>query len=151
MERIQLFKVKKLTVRFLLIGGVFSFLFGVGQLIFALIEGFRIEFPVGDLMSIFFIIQGIIFCIWAYSESRKSRYFISLDKEELKYLLPKQNAVVSLAISEIDHVKIDGIEISIHDKTGEIKLRLEYIEWQQLKRVKLLVEDLSLRISQNNV
>ncbi len=150
MERIQLFKVKKNTVRFLLIGGVTSFLFGLGHLIFALIEGFRFEVPDGDVMSILFIIQGALFCVWAYSATRKSCYFISLDKQELSYLLPKQKIVVSLAISDIEQIKMNGIEISILVKAEETKLRLEYIEWQPLNRVKLLVEDLSLRISKNN-
>ncbi len=150
MERIQLFNVKKNTVRFLLIGGVSSFLFGLGHLIFALMEGFSVEVPDGDLMSIFFIILGALFSVWAYSANRKSRYFISLDKEELSYLLPKQKIALSLAISEIELIKMNSVEISIHDKTGETKLRLESVEWQQLKRVKLLIEDLSLRISQNN-
>ncbi len=113
MEKIQLYKPKKVTIRFLLGGGVFFILFGAAHLIFALIKGFGFEFPGGDWMSIFFIIQGALFCISAYYKARRSRYFISLDTQELSYLLPKQKTVISIAISDIEQLKMDGIEIII--------------------------------------
>lgn len=150
MKRIQLFKPKKVSIRFLLIGGVFFFMLGVFDLISALGNGFSMKFPDGDLMSIFFIIQGALFCIWAYSVARKSRYFISLDNQELNYLLPKQKVILSISISDIEEIKMDGIEIFILAKGSQSKARLEYIEWQELNRVKALVKDLSSRISQNN-
>ena len=151
MEKIQLYKTKKLTIRFLLGAGVFFILFGTAHLIFALMEGFGFEFPGGDWMSIFFIIQGALFCISAYSKARRSRYFISLDTQELSYLLPKQKTVISIAISDIEQLKMDGIEIIILAKVGERKIRLKYIELLELNDVKALVDDLSLRISENNV
>lgn len=148
MERIQLFHAKKLTIRFLLAGSIFFFLFGISHLIYALINGFEVGFP-GDWMSVIFIIQGILYVIWTNSEARKSRYFISWDKKVLKYLLPNNKTLVSLAISEIESVKMNGIEICIQTKEDKQKLRLEYIEWKELNGVKELIGDLSLSLSEN--
>jgi len=56
----------------------------------------------------------------------------------------------SIVISDIEQLKMDGIEIFILAKGSESKIRLEHIEWQELNRVKILIGEISLRLNEKN-
>ncbi len=141
MERIQLFKFQKVSFRFLLFASVLFFLMGGVYAINAIIKGFRFDFP-GDWMSVIFIIQGVLYLIGAWNVRRKSSYFIACNDEEFKYLIPKSKAVRSVAIADMQELKMDGIDIRFQAKETEHHIRLETIEWQELNRVKALIKGL---------
>ncbi|MGZ2371648.1 hypothetical protein ACXR6G_17850 [Ancylomarina sp. YFZ004] len=149
MERIQLFKFNKISFRFLLGAAIFFLLFGIGDFVIAIIGGFEFEFP-GDWRSVLFIIQGIIYCIWAYDVRRKTRFFIECNEKEFKYLIPKSKTLKCVAIADMEELKMDGIDIRFLAKEKEHHIRLEHIEWKELNLVKALITDLSLRTSHNN-
>jgi len=141
MERIQLFKFQKLNFRFLLFASVLFFLMGAVYAINATINGFRSDFP-GDWMSVIFIFQGILYLIWARDIRRKTRFFIECNEKEFKYLTAKSKSLNCIAIADMEKLKMDGIEIYIQAKGVEHLIRLEFIEWQELNRVKVLIKDL---------
>ncbi|MDE5422077.1 hypothetical protein L3073_07630 [Ancylomarina sp. DW003] len=151
MEKIQLYRSKKLTVRFLVIGGIFFFILGSVDLIRSLIDGFKMKFPDGDFMSVLYMLMGILYCIWGYKERRKSRYFISWDNKHLEYLSPKSKELVSLDLSDIKTIglfrkkRILGLEIET--RGGVRYIDFEYLEWKELKRMKKLVRDLNHQIN----
>ncbi len=149
MERIQLFKFNKVSFRFLLGAAIFFLLFGIGDLVVAVIDDFKFEFP-GDWRSILFIIQGISYFIWARDVKRKSRYFIACEDEKFKYLVPKSKVVKFVAITDMEQLEMSGIDIRFKAKESAHHIRLEHIEWQELNRVKTLVKDLSLRVNDKN-
>jgi len=143
MEKIQLYKTKKLSVRFLFIAAIFFFIVGAVDLISALDDGFKMKFPDGDIISIFYMAMGIMYCLWGYIESRKSRYFISWDREVLQYLSPKSKTLVSLNITDIKAMNLiqkgSGIGLDIETTNGTQNIRFEYLEWKELNGVKELI------------
>jgi hypothetical protein len=155
MEKIQLYKTKKLTVRFLVIGGIFFFIVGVVDLISAFGDGFKLEFPDGDIISILYMAMGIMYCLWGYSESRKSRYFIYWDNEVLEYLSPKSKTLVSLNITDIKTMgliqKGSGIELDIETTNGTQNIRFEHLEWKELNGVKELIAKVSEAMNKKNM
>lgn len=149
MVRIQLYRVKKNIVRFLMWFSIVTFALGSILFIISLKSGFRFDFP-GDWNAIIFMIQGILFGIMAYQKCNDGKYFIELSDAYISYQVMGDKGVESIAISDIEQLNMDGIEISLLANGIERKIRLEYIEWEELNRVKTLVKDLSLRINQNN-
>lgn len=151
MEKIQLYRSKKLTVRFLVIGGIFFFILGSVDLIRSLIDGFKMKFPDGDFMSVLYMLMGILYCIWGYKERRKSRYYISWNKELLQYLSPKSKIVVDIELKDIKAIsllrkdRVLGLEIET--RGGVRYIDFEYLEWKELKRMKKLVKDLNHQIN----
>lgn len=149
MERIQLFKFNKISFRFLLGAAIFFILFGIGDFVIAIIDGFKFEFP-GDWRSVLFILQGILYLIWARDVRRKSRFFIECDEKEFKYLIPKSKTLKCVAIADMEKLKMDGIDIRFQAKEIEHHIHLEHIEWQELNRVKELIREVSSGISEKN-
>jgi len=148
MEKIQLFRVSKINMRFLIGFGLLAFVFGISLLINTLMNGFDFVFP-GDWNSVLFISQGILFLIWGYQQSQKRKYFIEWNNNELSYLLPKQKSIELIPISDVRQLEIKGNTIHIQGIDSERNFRLEHVEWQELKKVKALFEDISLK-SQSN-
>ena len=148
MEKIQLFKFKKTNFRFLLGAAIFFLLFGIGDFVFAIKDGFNFEFP-GDWMSVVFVIQGVLYLFWAREIRQRGQFFIGCDDMDFKYLIPESKTVQSVAIVNMEELRMDGIDIRFQVKETEHHIRLEGIEWEELNRVKTLVKDLSLRLSQN--
>ncbi|MRT92975.1 hypothetical protein [Ancylomarina sp. 16SWW S1-10-2] len=149
-ERIQLYKVKKVNIKFFMWFSLFAFAYGLFLFILGLSHGFKFDFP-GDWSSIAFMAQGLIFALIAYQQWYRGKYFIELDNDNLSYQLPDSKRVVSILISDIKQIKMDGIEMFILANGSESKILFEHIEWKELNRVKALVKDLSARVSQNNV
>jgi len=149
MVRIQLYKIEKSIVRFLMWFSIVTFVLGSILFIISLKSGFRFDFP-GDWNAIIFMIQGVMFGIMAYQKWYNGKYFIELSDAYISYQVMGDKGVESIAISDIEQLKMNGIEISLLANGIERKIRLEYIEWEELNRVKTLVKDLSLRINQNN-
>ena len=142
MERIQLYKVKKLNIRFHIGFSIFAFAYGLVGTIIKMLKGFDLSFPGGDWLFPLFIAQGIIFFLVGRQQLKRGKCFIECEEQELRYLLPKAKTIECIAVSDIELVKMDGIEIQIQTKEDEKKLRLEYIEWQELNRVKALIKGL---------
>lgn len=149
MVRIQLYKIEKSIVRFLMWFSIVTFVLGSILFIISLKSGFRFDFP-GDWNAIIFMIQGVMFGIMAYQKWNNGKYFIELSDAYISYQVMGDKGVESIAILDIEQLKMNGIEISLLANGIERKIRLEYIEWEELNRVKTLVKDLSLRINQNN-
>jgi len=141
MEKVQLFKFNKISFRFLLGAAIFFFLIGAVHATNAIINGFKFDFP-GDWMSVIFIFQGILYLIWVRDIRRKTRFFIECNEKEFKYLTPKSKNLRCIDIADLEKLKMDGIEIYIQAKGVEHLIRLEFIEWQELNRVKALIKDL---------
>ena len=141
MEKIQLFKSNKNSFRLLYGAAFFFFLLGIVDLIYAIVNGFELEFP-GVWRTGIFIFQGIIYCIWAYYIRRKTRFFIECNEKEFKYLIPKSKSLKCIAIADMEKLKMDGIDIRFQAKEIDHHIHLEYIEWQELNRVKALIKDL---------
>ncbi|MCZ4695753.1 hypothetical protein DWB61_13580 [Ancylomarina euxinus] len=150
MEKIQLYKVKKVNVRFFMWFSLFFVIFGLVDLINASINGFNSKFPGGDWLSVIYILQGITFALMGYQQMKRGQYFIECDDKEFKYLIPKSKTVKCLAIADMEELIMDGIDIRFQVKEIEHHIRLEHIEWKELNSVKELIWDLSLRLSQNN-
>ena len=146
MEKVQLFKFNKISFRFLLGAAIFFLLFGIGDFVIAIIDGFKFE-SLGDWRPVIFIFQGIIYCLWARDIRRRTRFFIECDDKEFKYLIPKSKSIKCIAIADMEKLKMDGIEIYIQTKGVEHKIRLELIEWQELNRVKTLIKELQESMS----
>lgn len=141
MEKVQLFKFNKISFRFLLGAAIFFLLFGIGDFVIAIIDGFKYEFS-GDWRSVLFILQGILYLIWARGIRRKTRFFIECDEKEFKYLIPKSKSIKCIAIADMGKLKMDGIDIRFQAKEIDHHIRLEHIEWQELNLVKTLIKDL---------
>ena len=150
MDKIQLYKSKKTILRLLIGAAMFFLLFGIGDFLLTIKDGFNFEFP-GDWMSVIFVIQGVLYLFWAREMRQRAQLFIGCDDVEFKYLVPKLKTVQSVDIADMEQLRMDGIDIHFLAKGTEHHIRLEGIEWQKLNRVKALVQDLSLKISQNNV
>ena len=150
MVKVQLFKFNKISFHFLLGAAICFLLLGIGDFVIAIIDGFKFE-SLGDWRSVIFIFQGIIYFIWAYDVRRKTRFFIECDDKEFKYLIPKSKTVKCIALADMLELKMDGIDIRFQAKETEHHICFEYIEWQELNRVKELISDLSLRLSQKNM
>ncbi len=146
MERIQLYKVKKLNIRFHVIFSIFAFLYGLVGTTINLLKGFDMSFPGGDWLFPIFIVQGIVFLMVAYQQWYKGKYFIALDNQYLSYQLLRKKRTERIAVSDINQISMDGIEVQILTKEGSRVLRFEYIEWQELNRVKALIKDLQQTI-----
>ncbi len=147
MENIQLFKFKKTSYRFLLSAAIIFFLIGIIDSLSSIINGFKFQ---DDWLSTLFIFQGVLYLIWARDVRRKTRYFIACDDKEFKYLIPKSKAIKSVAIADMEELKMDGIDIRFQAKETEHHIRLEHIEWQELNRVKILIGEISLRLNEKN-
>jgi len=149
MERIQLYKLKKLNLRFYIGFSILAFVYGLVGTIINLLRGFDLSFPGGDWLFPLFIAQGIIFFFSGYQQLKRGKCFIECGEQELRYLLPKAKAVESVTIADIEQLKMDGIEIYIQAKGFEHKIRLELIEWQELNRVKALIKALQQAIEKS--
>ncbi|WP_372641622.1 hypothetical protein [Ancylomarina sp.] len=147
MERIQIYKVKKVNVRFFMWFSLFFVIFGLVDLINAFINGFSTKFPGGDWLSVIYILQGITFALMGYQQMKRGKYFIECNEKEFKYLIPKSKSLKCVFIADIEELKMDGIDIRFQAKETEYHIRLEHIEWKELNRVKELIGDLSLRLS----
>jgi len=141
MEKVQLFKFNKISFRFLLGAAIFFLLFGIGDFVIAIIDGIKLG-SLGGWRPVIFIFQGILYLIWARDIRRKTRFFIECNEKEFKYLTPKSKSLNCIAIADMEKLKMDGIEIYIQAKGVEHLIRLEFIEWQELNRVKVLIKDL---------
>ena len=150
MDKIQLYKSKKTILRLLIGAAMFFLLFGIGAFLLTIKDGLNFEF-LGDWMSVIFVIQGIIYLFLAREIRQRAQLFIGCDDVEFKYLVPELKTVQSVDIADMEQLRMDGIDIRFQAKRTENHIRLEGIEWQKLNRVKALVQDLSLKISQNNV
>jgi len=137
-----LYKVKKLNIRFHIGFSIFAFVYGLVGTIISLLNGFDMSFPGGDWLFPIFIVQGIVFLMVAYQQWYKGKYFIALDNQYLSYQLLRKKGTEQIAVSDINQISMDGIEVQILTKEGSRILRLEFIEWQELNRVKKLVKDL---------
>lgn len=139
MERIQLYKVRKVNVKFFIGFSVLVFAYGLFLFIHGLNNGF-VFFR--NWSSITFMAQGIVFFVLAYQQWYKGKYFIAFDHQYLSYQLLGQKKIERIAVSDIEKLKLDGIEIQIQTKKEIRNFRFEYIEWQELNRLKSLVKDL---------
>lgn len=148
MEKIQLFKFKKTSFRLLIGAAIFFLLFGIGDFVIAINDGFNFEF-LGDWMSVIFVIQGILYFFMAREIRQRAQLFIGCDDVAFKYLIPKSKTVQSVAIADLKQLRMDGIDIYFQVKGTVHHIRLEGIEWQKLNRIKAFINDLSLRINQH--
>ena len=143
MERIDIYKIRKKSVRFLTYSGLVLLFFGMVMLVIAIVHGFRYEFPGGDWNYVIILIQGILLFFTGQSLLKGAKYFIEWDNEELRYFLPKSKLIETIRLSEIQSIEIKLHEIKIRLPESHKDINLRNISYNELKRIKKKFEELS--------
>ncbi len=146
MERVKIFKRKKELELFFIIFGLFSLTLGMTFLIKSLRTGFNTDFFDGDWNAVIYSLQGIIFFIIGHLTRKNEKYFIEWNNEELRYLFPKNKLVETIKLSEIKGVEIDTLEINIELSEGSKTLKLDNIQYKEVRRIKERFEEIKIII-----
>jgi hypothetical protein len=143
MERIRVSKVYPGVAKFFLIFGIIFSALGVFLLINSLIKGFNLRFPSGDWDSILFPIQGIFFILLGYSSLNSRKYFIEWDDNELRFLLPDTKKPEAIKFDQIQSVYIKLYEIELELSNSTRTLKLDNLQFEDLRKVKDKFEDIA--------
>ncbi|MGF1586733.1 MAG: hypothetical protein ACFCUM_15510 [Bacteroidales bacterium] len=144
MEKIYFCKTNKTTLRIFLILGIILILISFIGLSHSIYEGFRTELLGGDWLFLFNLLQGIIFVSWAYSMQLKKKYFIGWDDNILQYHLPENNVHETMDIADIKDIELSLFEIKFKLDGQEKRLKLEEIEYKDMRKIKEKFENLKL-------
>ena len=143
MERVVVYKPYKNWSKVQMYVGTFLLIVGT---IF-LIHHFLSNSSDGQLWSSSMImLQGLLFLILGYSRKMEKYFFIEWDEQEIRYLLMKDKSTQTIRISEIKSVNGNGTEIRINLAGTEKILHLEGIFYQDMKKVKELLQTLQKMI-----
>jgi hypothetical protein len=144
MEKIYICKTNKTTLRIFLIIGIVFILIALIGLSHAIIKGFRTELIGGDCLFIFNLIQGIVFVSLAYSIQLKKKYFIGWDENTIQYYLPGNNIHEIIRMTDVKDIELSLFEVKFKLDGQEKKLRLEEIEYKEMRKIKEKFENLKL-------
>ena len=143
MERIQLYRVKRKYVKFIMIFGLLVFTFGFVLLIYTFFEGFNTELMGGDWIYIIHICQGALFIYLGCSQLRTNRYFIEWDSEKIRYQLPDNKETTEIRLRDIKSVSMDLLNIRLYLINDDVKhIKLKDIHYNELNRIKKKFRDI---------
>ena len=143
MERIRVYKVLKGLAKFFIIFGAVFTILGLSLIIKSTISGFNFRFLSGDWNSVIFLFQGILFISIGYFNLKNEKYFIEWDTNELRFFLPDRKIIETIKLSEIKSVEIRLFEIEIRMPDTVRTINLENLEFEDLRRVKKKIEEIS--------
>lgn len=136
MTRIKVFKASKAFSGFFIIFGSIFAIFGIVQIVIALIDGFDKRFPSGDWNPIIFTVQGLLFIILGVGNLVSAKYFLEWDDKELRYLLPGTKRIKTIKTEDIKSVNIRLFEIELILTDGNAVLDLNNIQFEDLRKIK---------------
>ena len=143
MERIRVYKVLKGLAKFFIIFGAVFTILGLSLIIKSTISGFNFRLLSGDWNSVIFLFQGILFISIGYFNLKNEKYFIEWDTHELRFFLPDRKIIETIKLSEIKSVEIRLFEIEIRMPDTVRTINLENLEFEDLRRVKKKIEEIS--------
>jgi hypothetical protein len=144
MTRIKVFKASQAFSGFFIIFGSIFAIFGIVQIVIALIDGFDKRFPSGDWNAIFFTAQGLLFVIMGTGNLATAKYFMEWDDKELRYLLPGINRIKTIKTEDIKSVNIRLFEIELILSDGSTVLDLNNLQFEDLRKIKEHFEKLKI-------
>lgn len=136
MERIRIFKGSPLFGKFYIIFGAFFALTGIVVTAINLTGGFDKRLNGGDWSFVLFILQGILISIMGWSFIRNQKYYMEWDDSEIRYLLPYTKRTEVIKLDEIESVNIKLFEIELMLKNGVKTIRLDNLEFEDIRRIK---------------
>ncbi|NLT49713.1 MAG: hypothetical protein GXX85_02200 [Ignavibacteria bacterium] len=148
MERIDVNYIKKGIIDTYIAFGVFFLIVSSISLISDINIGFDTRLFGGDWENVFFFIQGIGFVFFGLN-IRNKNYFFEKDEKEIRYFLTNNKKVQHIEISSIESIKINTNTIIIISNASkdEIKLDLKFFNYDELKRIKSIFEEIKTGIN----
>jgi len=142
MERVKIYGIRKKYFGYSIIFGSILVLV---ELIFLLKYWF---FGVGGHSLLFEIVHpsiaglGLFLLAMGFVSLKNNKYFFEWDDEELAYLLPKNKIIEHIKIADIKDISIASFEITIKLANTEKKLNLANIEFAELQKIKVKLEQI---------
>jgi hypothetical protein len=136
MERIKIFKGSPAFGKFYIIFGSLFALSGIIVTASNLSGGFDTRLNGGDWAFALFIIQGLLLAIMGWSFIKNKKYFIEWDEMEIRYFLPYTKKAEIVKLNEIESVNIKLFEIELKLKTGSKIIKLDNLEFEDIRRIK---------------
>lgn len=140
MERVKIYRIKKLGIKYFMIIGAILLVAGVILSLRFIIEGIGSQFLPLNMVYLPFTSTGFLFIILGYLALKNDKYFFEWDDVEIAYLLPKHKDVEVIKIADIKGISIKLFEITIKLADDEKKLNLENIEYAEFQTIKNALE-----------
>jgi hypothetical protein len=136
MQRIQIFRLNKISSKVMIFFGLLVLIFGLTGLVISVYNGFNID-VFGDWVYLIHVLQGPVFMKIGYSRLMMGRYFIEWNDHKLRYLIPDNLEETEIAIADIRSVNIGFFEITIRLNNGENKIiSLKEIRTPELNQIR---------------
>ena len=144
MERVKIYRIKKQSIKYLMIIGAIFLFAGVILSLRFIIQGIDSQFLPLNLIYLPFTSLGFLLIIFGYLALRDDKYFFAWDDIEIAYLLPKHKDVKIIKIADIKGISIKSFELTIKIADGEKILNLENIEYAEFQKIKGMLEGIKL-------
>jgi len=120
--RIQVYKTStKRDQKIVIFAGIILSIFCLLAILIILISGnpkfLKFEMPAYILV----LIQSISWPVFTIIVSKKEKYFVSWDDNEIQYLIPKNKEIETIKINDIHSIEKTNLEFKISLKNNEIK------------------------------
>lgn len=142
MERVKIYRIKKQSIKYvMIIGAIFLFASVMFSLRF-IIQGIGGLFLPLNMIFLPLTSLGFLLIIFGYLALKNDKYFLEWNDSELTYLLPGQKLIEIIKITDIKDVSIQGFFIKIKLSDGEKILNLANIEYAEFQKIKGMLEEI---------
>jgi hypothetical protein len=144
MERVKIYRIKKQSIKYLMIIGAIFLFAGVILSLRFIIQGIDSQLLPLNLIYLPFTSLGFLLIIFGYLALSDDKYFFAWNDVEIAYLLPKHKDVNIIKIADIKGISIKSFEITIKIADSEKNLNLENIEYAEFQTIKNALEGIEI-------
>jgi hypothetical protein len=142
MHRFKLFRFNPALHRWYIFLSIGIFAFGTGLFIYNITCNCSQHLINQHWISTLFILQGSVFFFTAHKYRNNNRYFVAVDEDEIRYLLPRQKREECIKFSDIRNIRVEQMHICLNTNNGTTIFQLDEMKAEELKRMKALFDDI---------
>jgi len=140
MERVKIYRIKKQSIKYILIIGAILLFSSVMFSLRFIIQGIDGLFLPMNMIFLPLTSLGFLLIIFGYLALKNDKYFFEWNDSELTYLLPGQALIENIKIADIKDISIQAFFIKIKLSDSEKILNLANIEFAEFHKIKEMLE-----------